>query len=184
MSYFTKPRLLTFCAAVFVCSIQAHAQSMGDAGLSIVLARNHVGGGVLDSRTGALVHVLAATPVKTNPRWSMVATGGLGAIVGSTGGRCLINEDGSCAPKGNFAVLDAMLGFARPIASFKARMLAGPALYNGADDTSIGLQGQLDINAPLSQHLGIGVVIRAALLPSHGGERLAQWAAGGSVSFR
>lgn len=117
--------------------------------------------------------------------WSMVAAGGVGVIwCGTTTDVCLMRPDGDCAPKGKFVAAEALVGVAKPIGRVSARVLAGLALYNGADDTSLGVQARLDVNAPASTHLGLGGMLRATWLPSHGGARLTMWAAGGTLTFR
>ncbi|MHB1312242.1 MAG: hypothetical protein ACYC3L_09515 [Gemmatimonadaceae bacterium] len=171
-------------AAVLLSSANAQAQRQGDAGFTITVGRHFARGGHLDDRTGALLDVLAASRVRSMPRWSVVAAGGVGAVLGGTTDSCLIQPDGSCAPHANFVFVDALAGLATPIGRMSARALAGPALYSGADDTSLGVQGRLDFNALASPHVGFGAMLRATVLPSHGGERLTLWAVGGSVTFR
>lgn len=106
-------------------------------------------------------------------------------MMGGTTDRCPVRPVGSCAPQGNFVAVDALVGVAKPIGRVSAYAWAGPALHSGADDTSLGAQGRRDLNAPASTHLGLGGMLRAKLLPSHGGEPLTLWAAASrSVNHR
>jgi hypothetical protein len=117
--------------------------------------------------------------------WSMVAAGGVGVIwCGNTTDVCMMRPGGDCAPKGNFVAVNALVGVAKPIGRVSARVLAGPALYNGAEDKSLGVQARLDLNARASPHHGLGGMLRATWLPSHGGDRLTMLAAGFSLTFR
>lgn len=176
--------LAFLAAATLLCSADAQAQRRGDVGLTVTLARHSIRGGLFAFRTGALLDVLAAGRVRTMPRWSMVAAGGVGVIFNGTTERCSILPGGGCAPQGNFVAVEALVGVAKPIGRVSGRALAGPALYSGAEDTSFGVQARLDLNAPVSTHLGLGGMLRATLLPSHDGERLTLWAAGGTLTFR
>lgn len=176
--------LAVLAVAALLCSADAQAQHRGDGGLTVTLGRHSVRGGLIDYRNGSLLDILAAGRVRTMHRWSMVAAGGVGVIVGGTTDRCLMRPEGGCAPKGNFVAVEALVGVAKPIGRVSARVLAGPALYNGADDKSLGVQARLDLNASASTHLGLGGMLRATWLPSHGGDRLTMWAAGGTLTFR
>ena len=114
----------------------------------------------------------------------MVAAGGVGVVVGGKWEVCVIQPDGSCAAHASFLVVDALVGAAKPIGGVSARALVGPALYSGANDTSVGVQGRLDLNAPTSTNFGLGAMLLATVLPSHDGERLTLWAVGASITFR
>ena len=179
---FTTHALLA--AAALLCSADVQAQRRGDVGLTVTLARHSIRGGLFADRDGGLLDVLAAGRVNTTPRWSMVAAGGIGLDVRAGMEQSSILAGASCAPLGNFVAAEALIGVAKPIGRVSGRALAGPALYSGAEDTSIGVQARLDLNAPVSAHLGLGWMLRATLLPSHDGERLTLWAAGGTLTFR
>ncbi|MDP1857131.1 MAG: hypothetical protein Q8K82_00590 [Gemmatimonadaceae bacterium] len=177
--------LAVLAAAALLCSADAQAQYRGDGGLTVTVGRHSVRGGFIHYPNGIMLDVLAARRVRTMHGWSMVAAGGIGVIwCGSTMDVCRIGPDGACAPKGNFVAFDALVGVAKPIGRVRARVLAGPALYNGAEDKSLGVQARLDLSAPASSHHGLGGMLRATWLPSHGGDRLTMWAAGGTLSFR
>ena len=176
--------LAALAAGTLLTSATAQAQRRGDVGFTVTVGRHFARGGVLDNRTGALLDVLAAGRVRTMPRWSIVAAGGVGVVVGGKWEVCVIQPDGSCAAHASFLVVDALVGAAKPIGGMSARALAGPALYSGANDTSLGVQGRLDLNAPASPHVGFGAMLRATVLPSHDGERLTLWAVGASLTFR
>lgn len=176
--------LAVLAVGTLLSSTEARAQRREDVGVTVAIAQHSIRGGLVEYRTGALLDVLAAGRVRSMPRWSVIAAGGVGVVVGGTADGCLVRSDGSCAPKGNFVVVDALAGLGTPIGGGSARALMGPALYSGAGDTSLGVQGRLDLNAPMSSHLGIGAMLRATVLPSHAGERLILWAVGGSLTFR
>lgn len=177
--------LALLAAAALLCAADAQAQQRGDAGLTVTLGRHSVRGGLIHHRNGVLLDVLAARRVRTMHGWSMVAAGGVGVIwSGTTTDVCLMRPDGGCAPTGDFVAVNALAGVARTSDRVSARLLAGPALYNGANDKSLGVQARLDLNAPGSTRVGLGGMLRATWLPSHEGERLTLWAAGGTLTFR
>ena len=152
--------------------------------LDLTIAGHKVSGGLIDFRTGPSLDVLAAGAVRSTPRWAIVGALGAGFEFGGFGDRCLVRPTGGCAPKGNFVVTNLLGGVDLPIGGASARMLLGPAIYNGAGDTSLGLQTRLDLSSPTLAHLGLGAMLRATMLPSHGGESLVAWAVGGSLIIR
>lgn len=177
--------LAVLAVTALLSAADAQAQHRGDGGLTVTVGRHSVRGGFIHYRNGALLDVLAARRVRTMHGWSMVAAGGIGVIwSGTSTDVCLMGPDGECAPKGNFVAFDALVGVAKPFGRMSARALAGPTLYNGAEDKSLGVQARLDLNAPASTRLGPGLMLRATWLPSHGGDRLTMWAAGATLTFR
>ena len=153
--------------------------------LDLTLARHTVSGGFIDFRDGAMLDLLAAGELRSAPRWAWVAAGGASVILGGLGDRCLIRPDGGgCAPQGNFVAVSLLSGAQVALGPAGARALVGPALYNGAGDSSLGAQGRVDLLSPALAHVGLGVMARATVLPSHGGARLVAWAIGGSATIR
>lgn len=152
--------------------------------VDVTMARHTIAGGFVDYRTGALLDVLIAGDVRPAARWTWIAAGGVGGVLGGFGDRCLFKPDGGCAPQANFVAGSLLGGVHVPLSEFAVRALAGPALYSGADARSVGLQGRLDLLGPTFLHLGLGAMARATLLPSHGGDRLVAWALGGSLVIR
>ena len=151
----------------------------------LTLARHTVSGGFIDFRDGAMLDLLAAGELRSEPGWGWIAAGGASVILGGLGDRCLIRPDGGgCAPQGNFVAVSLLTGAQIPLGPAAARALVGPALYNGAGDSSIGAQGRVDLLPPALAHVGLGVMARATVLPSHGGARLVAWAIGGSATIR
>ena len=179
-----KATLAVLAAASALCAADAQAQLRGDTGLTITLGRHTAQGGDIAYRDGFLLDVLAAARVRTMPRWSIIAAGGVSVVASNTTDVCVLRAEGRCAPFGNFGVINALAGASTSVGPFRARALAGPALYNGADDTSLGVQARVDFNAPVTRHVGLGAMMRATFLPSHGGARLFPWAVGGSITFR
>lgn len=179
-----KAALAILAAASVLCARAARAQHRGDTGFTITLGRHTARGGDIAYRDGMILDILAAGRVRTMPRWSIIAAGGVNAVASNTTDVCSLRAEGRCAPHGNFGVINALAGASTTVGPFSARALAGPALYNGADDTSIGVQARVDLNAPVSRHVGFGAMMRATFLPSHGGARLFPWAVGGSITFR
>ncbi|MHB8838760.1 MAG: hypothetical protein ACYC7F_07380 [Gemmatimonadaceae bacterium] len=176
--------LAVLTVSTLLTSTNAQAQHRGDVGLTVTVGRHFSPRAILDDATGALLDVLAAGRVRSMARGSIVAAGGVGVVMGGTVDDCQLRPDGTCAPKANFFIVDALAGAAMPVGQLTVRALAGPTLYSGADDTSLGVQGRLDLNAPMSTHVGLGAMLRATVLPSHGGEQLTLWAVGGSLTFR
>ena len=179
-----KATLAVLAAASVLCAGDAQAQHRGDTGFTITLGRHTALGGDIAYRDGLLLDILAAGRVRTMPRWSIIAAGGVGVAASNTTDVCVRRAEGRCAPFGNFGVINALAGASTTVGPFSARALAGPALYNGADDTSLGVQARVDFNRPVTRHVGLGAMMRATFLPSHGGARLFPWAVGGSITFR
>lgn len=165
----------------------ALAQSPRGTGADVTLARHSVRGGFLGYRTGLHAGALFAVPLRPARTESLLLGFGGGAVVGGFGDRCLFGPGGpgaGCAPKANFVVVDLLVGTTIPGAAGLARAFAGPAFYAGGGGRSVGVQGRVDLTAPAMAHLGLGAMLRGTYLPSHGGDRLLAWAAGGSLTLR
>ena len=164
---------------------QAQRTHHESAALDLSLARHTIRGGFIDYRTGALLDLLLAGELRSDRRWAWVAAGGGGVVFGGYGDRCLIRPDGGgCAPHGNFVALNLLTGANVRLGAAGARALIGPALYNGAGESSVGAQARLDVFSPALARIGLGAMLRATVLPSHDGARLVAWAIGGSIVVR
>ncbi len=179
-----KATLAVLAAASVLCAGNAQAQHRGDTGFTITIGRHTAQGGDIAYRDGFLLDILAAARVRAMPHRSIIAAAGVGVVASNTTDVCALRAEGRCAPFGNFGVINALAGASTSVGPFTARALAGPALYNGADDSSLGVQARVDFNAPVTRHVGFGAMMRATFLPSHGGARLFPWAVGGSITFR
>ena len=175
------------CAVVVLVPPPARAQDVPShrtAVLDLTMARHAVNGGFIDYRNGAMLDVLAAGTVRSSPRAAFIAAVGAGVVVGGFSDRCLSRPDGGCAPLGNFVVTNVLAGADLSLGQSSMRVLLGPALYNGAGASSLGAQVRLDLISPPLVHVGIGPMLRATVLPSHGGDLLVAWAVGGSLVIR
>jgi hypothetical protein len=160
------------------------AQHRSAARLDLMLGSSAIRGGTIDFRNGMLIDALSAGRLRAKSGGAIVAGLGASRIVGGYGDRCLILPDGGCAPKGNFSVVSALFGIDRAVGAGSLRLLAGPSLQNGAGDTSVGLQGRIDVATPALAHMAMGLMTRATVLPDHGGARLVVWGFGVGVAFR
>jgi hypothetical protein len=151
--------------------------------LDLTVARHTVSGAPFNHNPGGSLDLLAAVPLRSTPRWALVAAAGGGFVVGGFGDSCLITPSG-CAPKANFVVANVLAGADVNLGGASARVLLGPALYNGEDDTSVGAQLRVDLSSPSLAHVGLGAMFRATMLPSYAGESLLAWAIGGSLIVR
>lgn len=176
--------LAVLMTALFLDASGAQAQHRGATGLTVTVGRHSTPGGKIDDRAFILLDVLVAGRVRTMSRWSIIAAGGVSYTPGPNMDICITQPDGTCARRPDFTVVNALAGVAKSVGRFSVRTLAGPALYSGSADRSLGLQGRLDLSSSASRHVGLGAMMRATFLPSHGGERLFPWAVGGSVTFR
>jgi len=179
--------VLAACAFAALAPSVARAQDTPThrtAPLDLTIARHTVSGGFIDYRSGGLLDVLVAAPVRSASHAAFIAAAGVGVVVGGFGDRCLIRPSGGCAPKGNFVVANALAGADVALAAWSARLLVGPALYRGAGASSLGIQTRLDLISPPVARIAIGPMVRATVLPSHGGESLLAWAAGASIAIR
>jgi hypothetical protein len=158
-----------------------HAQSLRTPALDLTLGRHTLSGGLFDYHTGAFADLLVAGAVQSGTRWSVIAAGGGGAVVGGFGDRCLLRPGGGCAPKANFAIGNVLAGAGLSLRMISARALVGPAIYQYEGGKSLGAQGRLDLAATTVAHVGFGVMLRATLLPSLAGQRVLAWAVGGSI---
>jgi hypothetical protein len=149
--------------------------------LDLTLARHQVSGGFVAFRTGASADLLVAGALRSTSRWALVGAAGGSAVVGGFGDICLIRPDGGCAPKANFVVANVLAGVDAKLGSASTRVLLGPALYDGADDSSVGAQIRVDLSSPTLEHVGLGAMFRATVLPSHDSQSLVAWAIGGSL---
>jgi hypothetical protein len=180
-------RLSPLSLATLFCLIAhqaASAQRRSGAAFHVTLGRHQVNGGLVDFRKGAMADVLAAFPLREKSRWNLVGAIGAGAVFGGFGDRCLLKPGGGCAEKANFTTFNALVGGENAFGTGAMRALVGPAIYNGAGDTSLGAQARVDLSVAIIARLGVGLMARATFLPSHNGQSLTTWAAGGSVSFR
>jgi len=89
-----------------------------------------------------------------------------------------------CAGQGNFVIVNALVGVDKALGAGSGRLLIGPAVYDGADAHSVGVQGRVDLTSPARAHLAFGLMGRATVLPSHNGQSLVAWATGVSLAFR
>jgi hypothetical protein len=160
------------------------AQVCSPAALDITLGLHAVTGGFIDFRTGALLDVLATGRIRAASRRAIVAGGGASTVVGGFGDRCLLTPSGGCAGKGNFVVVNALVGIDQALGAASGRLLIGPALYDGAKARSVGVQARVDLTSPVRAHLALGAMGRVTLLPSHNGQTLIGWAAGARLAFR
>jgi len=160
------------------------AQVRSPAALDITLGLHYVTGGLIDFRDGGLLDVLATGRIRAAPRRAVVAGVGVSGVAGGFGDRCLLTPSGGCAGKGNFIVLNALVGIDQALGTASGRLLIGPAIYDGAKARSAGVQGRVDLTSPARAHLALGAMGRATLLPSHNGQTLIGWAAGVSLAFR
>ena len=117
-----------------------------------------------------MADLLVASRVAAAREWSIVAAGSAGVAFRSTSDECLVGPNGECLPMARFGNANALLGIGRPVGRIHARVLVGPSLHRGAGDTSVGLQGRLDLGAPVSRTIAVGVMLRATRLSSHGGQ--------------
>ena len=176
-------------AASLVFGSAVNAQGTRGAGLDFTLGRHSLRGGIVRERSGVLFDALATGRLRASSRWEFVAGGGasaaiVGAALGASSDDCLLLANGQCARQGNFAGVNALAGVAYGVGSGTIRALVGPALYRGADDSSLGFQGRIDASVPLASRAGGGVMLRATRLPSHGGQRFTLWAFGVSLTYR
>ena len=148
------------------------------------LGRHTTSGGLIDYKTGAMADVLLALGVHEQPGWETVVAIGVGGVIGGFGDRCLIRPEGGCAPQANFGVWNVLIGGDASLGGAAVRGLVGPAYYTGGGGRSFGAEGRLDLSSPTLAHVGLGPMLRATWLPSHGGQRFVAWAIGGSLIFR
>ncbi len=176
-------------AASLVFGSVVNAQAARAAGLDFTLGRHSLRGGIVRERSGVLLDALATGRLRASSRWAFVAGGGasaavVGSALGASTDDCLLLSNGQCAPRGNFVGINALAGVAYGVGPGTIRALIGPALYRGADDKSLGFQGRIDTSLPLAARAGVGAMLRATRLPSHGGQRLTLWAFGVSLTYR
>lgn len=176
-------------AVSLVFGTVVNAQGARGAGLDLTLGGHRLRDGIVRERSGVLLDVLATGRLRASSRSEFVAGGGasaamVGAALGASSDDCLLLANGQCARQGNFAGVNALAGVAYGVGSGTIRALVGPALYRGADDSSLGFQGRIDASVPLAASLGGGAMLRATRLPSHGGQRLTLWAFGVSLTHR
>lgn len=160
------------------------AQDGASTTLEGTIGAHVVSGGAIDHRNGLLMDLLAAGRIGGLFQRPLVIAGGVGAVMGGFGDRCLLTSNGGCAGNGNFVVLNVLVGIEQPFGSASARFLVGPAIYDGANARSAGLQGQVDVASPTKGRMALGAMVRATVLPSHNGQALVGWGTGISVAFR
>ena len=180
----TMTRFAVCVAAALFVAKPLRAQVRSGGGFDVTLGQHIINGGFVEFRRGMMLDALGAIPVRASPKRSVIVAAGAGGVLGGNADSCLLRPDGGCAPKGNFGFVNALGGVALPLGNTTLRALAGPAIYDGGGDTSIGLQARIDFSAPLLVHFGIGAMLRATVLPSHGGDRLTMVAFGGSLTLR
>lgn len=171
-------------AIVIGTRASADARTRTGAGLDLTFARHSIRGGTVNYRTGALFDLVGAVRVKSIQDWHLLMAGGAGVVLGGIGESCLLRPDGSCAPRGNLGMVNALAGAARPVGGGTVRMLAGPAFSKGAGAASLGLQGRFDVSYPMTRRVGVGGMLRVTELPSHGGDNLTLLAGGVSLTLR
>jgi hypothetical protein len=174
-------------AALAVGASPARAQTTAQDSvlrLDVTVARHEMSGGLIDYRTGGMLDALLALGVHDQPRWETVVAIGGGGVAGGFGDRCLIRPDGGCAPQANFGFLNLLIGGDVSLGGAALRGLAGPAYYTGGGAHSFGAEVRMDLSSPTVAHVGLGPMVRATWLPSHGAQRFVAWAVGASVVFR
>jgi hypothetical protein len=180
----TGRNVLLIATAMLATSVCAAQPTHRTPVIDLSFARHGIDGGFIDYRNGAMADLLAAGDLHRAGQSSIVLAGGASAVLGGFGDRCLIRPTGGCAAQGNFVAFDLLTGIDREIGPASGRALVGPAVYSGAGATSLGAQGRLDLVSPTFAHVGLGIMLRATVLPSHAGDRLVVWAAGGSLVIR
>jgi len=176
-------QLIAIVTATLV-SLPLGAQVHSPAAFDITVGSHTVKGGLIDFRTGGLFDVLATGRVRASPQRAVVAGLGVSTVLGGFGDRCLITPSGGCAGQGNFVIVNALVGVDKALGAGSGRLLIGPAVYDGADAHSVGVQGRVDLTSPARAHLAFGLMGRATVLPSHNGQSLVAWATGVSLAFR
>ena len=131
-----------------------------------------LGIGRMHSSTPHIGDGTAPTLDLTVSRWRRGATRGnvvFGAGASTQGGGtsesiCLPSASGGCIPRyPNFVSLSALAGWQTQRGRF--RVLAGPTLAY-ADEAALGLQGRVDLAAPLTQRWSLTLNARGFALPS------------------
>jgi hypothetical protein len=179
--------MLRILALIALLAFRAGAQSAAHrrAGeFDLTLGRHETSGGELDNRTGVMADILLSAPLRVSSTWVLIGGIGGGGAFGGAGDRCLLRQGGGCAPKANFGFANILVGAELPLDKGALRALAGPALYNGADTRSVGVQGRADLILLPFSHLGVGAMVRTTFLPSHGGQNLRASAIGASIIIR
>jgi hypothetical protein len=180
-------RILSPAAIAALLIHQAGAQSPAHSRtgeLDVSVGRHTAAGGIVDFRSGPILDILLSDGLRASSSWTLIGAMGGSAILGGFGDRCLLRSDGGCAPKANFVVANVVVGPEVRIGESALRLLVGPALYSGADSRSVGAQGRGDAILPATAHIGLGLMVRTTVLPSHGGQRLTASAIGVSLILR
>lgn len=160
------------------------AQHGSSTAFDVALGVHTIANGTIDGRTGAMLDVIVAGGAQSASQRSFVAGVGLGAVFVGLHDGCLATETDGCAANGNLLSLGAFAGIDRRFGDASARLLAGPALVRGAGGRSVGVQSRADFTAPLGGRLGVGLMGRLTILPSHDGHTLVGWGTGLSLALR
>jgi len=154
-------------ATVAVSTVQAQAAQLHRTPvLDLTLGSHNVSGAVFDYRSGVFADIIVAGTVLSTPDRALVTGVGVGAILGGNGDRCVFRPDGSCAPQANFITANVLAGVGVPLGEGSGRLLVGPTLYTGNDNTSVGLQTRVDLALLTLAHVGLGGMARASVLQS------------------
>ena len=168
--------------AIGLLAAPLSAQNRTPAALEGTIGLHNTSGGTIDFRTGLLIDVLASGSVRRVFPRQFVVGGGASVVLGGFGDRCLLTPNGGCAGKGNFTVVNALVGIEQALGSASARFLIGPAIYDGAGARSAGLQARVDFLSLTK--VALGAMVRTTVLPSHNDQALVALATGFSLAFR
>jgi hypothetical protein len=152
--------------------------------LDLTLGSHNVSGATFANSNGLFLDLFAAGSLRSTPKRALVAGLGVTGIASGFGDVCRFRPDGSCAPRANFVATSMLAGFGVPLGEASGRVLVGPTLYKGEDDTSLGLQARLDVSSPTLAHFGFGGMVRASVIPSYAGDRFYSGSMGLSLFVR
>jgi hypothetical protein len=152
--------------------------------LGLTLGTHNTSGTTFANPFGLFSDAFVAGSLNANAQGALVTGLGVSGIMGVLGERCPLRRDGSCAPRANFIAVNLLAGYGVPLAEGSVRLLAGPTLYMGEDDRSLGLQARMDAALPDAGRLQFGMMVQGSVIPSYAGERLYAGALGFSLFVR
>jgi len=152
--------------------------------LGLTLGTHNTSGTTFENPFGLFSDVFVAGSLNANAQGALVTGLGVSGIMGVLGDGCPLRRDGSCAPKANFVAVNLLAGYGAAIADGSVRLLAGPTLYMGKDDRSLGLQARMDAALPDAGRFQFGMMVQGSVISSYAGERFYAGALGFGLFVR
>jgi hypothetical protein len=169
-----RPLLTLLAAAAAAAPTAATAQQAFGPSVEASFGLFVGGGGTFVDRGGPALDGIVAVPLSQTTAGTVV----MGASAGISGPLMLMRicePSFDCDPSyPEFVTVAAVAGVQRALGpGVSARALAGPAYFQATfGDDTFGLQGRLDVAAPVFLRLAVVASARGSLLPSYQGETL------------